>query len=487
MKKYICFFSCLTSVLFGQKEGSNWFFGNKVGLNFDGTGIVKLISSNINAIEGCSVASDRFGNLLFYSNGETVWNKNNVVMTNGTGLHGWVSSTQSCVIVPFPNDTNQYYIFQVDGVTYDPNSGLSNYPFDSVLSYSIVNISASAGLGAVVQKNIKLFSPVNENIAAVKHANGIDTWIITHQLLDSNFVAFLITGNGISSPIVSAVGPIQENYTISHMKFSPDGKKISMSFGKGGDFTNNFRGSGYLHVFDFDNTTGVVFNNRALDKGSGGYGHSFSPNSNFLYASEGSTYLTQYDMLAGNSTASDIKMSRTIVYGQDSTYNYYMGWAIQNAIDGKTYVMHEYYADSNYMGVINYPNLAGKACAYDSKGIDLGGGPNKKGKGLPNFIESYFDPGYLLGTSSTLKMPEIANKVVIVSYVDDKLVFASKSAFITRVNILDLYGKLVFSETIENTTNYKEVDVGNFSPGVFFVEVYEGGKMLLREKVLLNN
>lgn len=38
------------------------------------------------SFEACASISDSAGNLLFYTNGEKVWNKNHEVMPNGEGL-----------------------------------------------------------------------------------------------------------------------------------------------------------------------------------------------------------------------------------------------------------------------------------------------------------------------------------------------------------------------------------------------------------------
>ncbi|MHA1342163.1 MAG: hypothetical protein ACTSO2_19505, partial [Promethearchaeota archaeon] len=74
-------------------------------------------------MEGCATISDKFGHLLFYTDGITVWNKNHRVMKNGEGLFGHVSSTQSAIIIPNPGKKNQYYIFTVDAE--DSSNGLN--------------------------------------------------------------------------------------------------------------------------------------------------------------------------------------------------------------------------------------------------------------------------------------------------------------------------------------------------------------------------
>ena len=107
--------------IFGQNEASYWYFGQNAGLRFDATTgtVTGITDGQINTLEGCTSISDENGNLQFYTDGQTVWNRNHQIMANGdyfggTGLLGDPSSTSSGLIVPKPEDPTQYYIFTVD-------------------------------------------------------------------------------------------------------------------------------------------------------------------------------------------------------------------------------------------------------------------------------------------------------------------------------------------------------------------------------------
>ena len=93
---------------FSQEEASHWYFGDGAGLIFDvfsGDVVSNNDASNtINTGEGCATISDFNGNLLFYTDGRSVWNANHQIMPNGNynsglGLMGDPSSTSSAVIV----------------------------------------------------------------------------------------------------------------------------------------------------------------------------------------------------------------------------------------------------------------------------------------------------------------------------------------------------------------------------------------------------
>ena len=80
-------------------------------------------------------------------------------MTNGTGLFGDPSSTQSAIIVPKPGDDDIYYIFTVD------DHGFNEAHLG--LNYSEVNMSLNGGLGVVTSKNVNLLPECSEKITAV--------------------------------------------------------------------------------------------------------------------------------------------------------------------------------------------------------------------------------------------------------------------------------------------------------------------------------
>ncbi|MBR77710.1 MAG: hypothetical protein CMD36_07355, partial [Flavobacteriales bacterium] len=162
------------------KEGYSWCFGWSAGLDFSSGSPVAAICS-LSTSEGCASISDTNGNLLFYTDGSIVWDKNHVSMPNGIGLTGHFSSSQSAVIVKKPASTTNYYIFTLDGI----GSGYS-ITWDG-LYYSEVDMTLNGGLGDVIAstKNTPVISHTAEKIAVVKHDNDTDFWIVV-RLEDYN-------------------------------------------------------------------------------------------------------------------------------------------------------------------------------------------------------------------------------------------------------------------------------------------------------------
>ena len=107
----LLFIVCFKTTGYSQNQNKIWYFGDHAGLDFNSGTPVALTNSALFTNEGCSSISDNNGNLLFYTDGITVWNKFHAVMPNGTGLLGNPSTTQSAVIVPMPGSATQYYIY----------------------------------------------------------------------------------------------------------------------------------------------------------------------------------------------------------------------------------------------------------------------------------------------------------------------------------------------------------------------------------------
>jgi len=101
------------STVKAQGEADNWYFGYNAGIKFprDASGNVTgpptaLTDGALRTAEGCATISDRHGNLLFYTDGMKVYNRNHQEMPNGNGLTGHNSSAQSGVIIPKPGSTS---------------------------------------------------------------------------------------------------------------------------------------------------------------------------------------------------------------------------------------------------------------------------------------------------------------------------------------------------------------------------------------------
>ena len=275
---------CVLHVV-AQKQNNIWYFGNKAGLDFNSnppTGI----QSPLTTVEGTASICDPAGNLLFYTNGETVWDRNHDIMPNGNSLLGGESSTQAALILPLPNSCTKYCIF----VTEDHFT-------DGGLSYSVVDMCLNDGLGDIISgsKSIILADQTAEKITAIPHSNGSDIWIISHKLNSRDFLAYLLTPSGVSiNPVISTVGSFYNSQAhIGPVRASHNGSKIVSS----ATFYN------IVEMFDFDAATGVLSNANDVTQIFGTqqyvYGVEFSPNDSLLYLSTTFVNSTLYQLNLG--------------------------------------------------------------------------------------------------------------------------------------------------------------------------------------------
>jgi PKD repeat protein len=390
-------------VCFGQNTNNYWFFGNHAGLFFDSLG-VHATTGNLKVLEGTASISDGCG-LLFYTDGDTVWNKSSQMMTNGFDIGGKCrlqgSSTQAALIIRQPASDSIFYIFTTD---------CGEDSFVDGLRYSIVNMNLDNGLGEVILKKQPLFTPAEEKLTAAKHSNGCDIWIISHEFTSNNFYSYLLTSTGLNlTPVVSSAGQIHTcnpptTYGRGYLKASPNGEKL---INVNPDGVYAWCDTTLPELFNFDKTTGAVTSDFVFPKDTSYwwssyngwsipfYGASFSPDNTKLYLSSGfyGPNFYQFDLSAGST--SSILASKTFLatpFPYPQPYHHQPS-SLVNAPDGKMYVAHHVAQPyRNYLGVVNNPNSPGLACNYVDSALNLVNGTSNYQGGFPNFFEHYINP-----------------------------------------------------------------------------------------------
>jgi len=346
-------------------EGNIWYFGENAGLDFNSGVPVALTDGQLNTMEGCASIADNNGDLLFYTDGMVVYNKNHTLMPNGTGLLGNNSSTQSSIIVKKPASSTIYYIFTADGITGSSGG----------LNYSEVDITLDGGLGDVTaNKNILLIPFTCEKVTAIKHQNSSDFWIISPENNTNIIHSFLLTSAGINmTPILTtAQSPVSG---VGYLKGSPDGSRIVLV----NAWPLNFE------LYNFNNATGELTFQLQKFMASDPYGAEFSPNSNLLYISVWpGAGVWQFDLLAGSNTSI---INSALYLGTAGG----SGGALQLAPDNKIYqaVGGGWGAGVTILPVINNPDIVGIGSDFNVNGVDLGGKASMYG--LPTFYSSIFN------------------------------------------------------------------------------------------------
>ncbi|MEP7236859.1 MAG: gliding motility-associated C-terminal domain-containing protein [Ferruginibacter sp.] len=365
---------------FAQKQINTWYFGTRVGLDFNQTPPLQLKDGTANSQEGSAAMSDNNGKLLFYTNGRILQNRKHLTMPNGAGLFGDLSSTNNTVIVPMPGSDSMYYLFTI-------GSAIEEVP---VFSYSIIDMKADGGFGAVVTKNVLIKDTVLEKMTAIRHCNNKDIWIVIQKWNTDQYYTYLLTSAGLNTiPVISSTGLVingQINNAIGTLKFASKGNKLVACHG----FDNDA-----VQLMDFDNTTGIITNSLVIHPNTiphqstfaGVYGAEFSPDGKLLYVSTTNSdsdpsTLYQFDITSNN--AATILASKQVI-AQTTPW---IAGALQAGPDKKIYMAM--WNDSS-LSVIDNPNTYGPGCNFIFNKIYMGPANSCIQFGLPTFMQSYFD------------------------------------------------------------------------------------------------
>ena len=361
-----------------QNFAKNWLFGD-FGLEFKSDTVLIRHDYAPHESRGMGIISDKNGNLICYTNGFNIWNRNHVIMPNGKDVLSAEGSPliQESIIIPLPGSEKQYYVFTVDAYNGQAASGLY---------YSVVDLNLDNGLGNVTLKGKKILNNTTNKITAVYHNNKKDVWIVTHQYDTNKYYAYLLTEAGLTeTPVISSVGNSSISSFAGQLKASPDGTKMACSY-------DDYTSTDDFTLFDFNNSTGrftnpLLFTLPVTYRGGGGL--EFSPDAKKLFVyqsgSTGESGLYQFDISSG--TYAGINNSRTLVF-QDMVNGLFQ---MQLAPNGKIYFTKGGGQDSGtkYLGVVENPNEWGNNCTVKELGLYLDGS-SAFTNFTPNFIQNYF-------------------------------------------------------------------------------------------------
>jgi len=462
---------------YAQNRNSIWCFGDSAGIDFSDVQNPVTFKSGIRCKSECASISDANGNLLFYVGSDTaiagisgyVYNRNHQQMPFGWDLYvgNW---NHELIIVPMPGDTNKYYIF---------HTAITDI---MGIFYTIVDMSLDNGNGDLIDFNHRLsFDAVCDGVAAVKHANGRDWWLIyalnhVGGQQPNKFYEYLITPAGISPPVVINLGG-NHMTNGSDLSFSNDGEKFL--------FTTI---TGLIEVYDFDRCTGemsnpVIVENEFVSTRAIGSGV-LSPDKNLVYVTSNDyfSYVYQYDL-----RANPVSSSRdTIAVFRDIPFCVGM---LRLAPNDKIYLSNLYYNGVNYpfpyadsvynyynmnLSFINSPDSIGDLCDFQNYSFPLGG--SRTYLGLPN------NPNYELGAlqgsicDSLISVHELSEGNSFMSIYpnpfQDKILLDPKwnsKEMAMEINIENETGQIIFS----GKTSFirQELDLSSLPGGIYFLHL----------------
>ncbi|PRY36454.1 gliding motility-associated-like protein [Spirosoma oryzae] len=393
-----------------ESQGVKWYFGQNAGLDFGGGGTPKPITDgNLSTIEGSSSIANTKGQLLFYTDGITIYGKDgkplrsldprdSAATATPIRLGGNRRSTQSALIVPKPTCRGCEYLYYVYTTT--EINGTKQ------LAYSIVDMRQEKGKGAVIQKNIPINAPGQgtEQSASVKNERDSTFWVINRVFGTNQYQVRHLTKADNPSSATTITGGTSATATVNgegYMKIGPadtasvNGASRPMAVVVPGPPRNS------VELFTFNDSTGALTYNKTIDLGPAppkAYGVEFSPDGKSLYitmladtnsdgSQKGLSYIVSYDL---NQPDSLLARSRTVI-DSSSTRQY---GSIQIGPDGRIYVAVK---GSNTLGTIENPNGGLlDSLRFNPAGQSLGGKTSQLG--LPNLVSNFNDqssgPGF---------------------------------------------------------------------------------------------
>lgn len=348
-----------------QKQNNTWCFGNSAGVDFN-SGIPVPFVSGMISLENTAAVSDRTtGALLFYTDGMRVWDKNNTLMPNGTGIGNDPGTTtfQGAVIIPFADDPAKYYIFSLE-----PES----VP-EGRLYYSVVDMTLRGGLGDVLStsKKTTLDSGFVEGMLAIPTCDG--HWLLLTSKTTNEIYAYKISASGISSqPVVSKMLYPYIIRPLAALKASPDNKKLLYASYS----SQTVAGSRYASavLYDFDERTGKISGGIPLVPPSttfSFYSCEFSPDGTKAYLCDLSAGQGVLQFNLALPTPTDIAASKRLVYQNPSLPSTRTATCVELAPDGNIYVA---ITGRDVLDRISNPNAAFPGCVYTQNAIKLSAG-----------------------------------------------------------------------------------------------------------------
>jgi len=364
----LCFFTQFT--FYGQGENNNWYFGERLGLNFNTVPPSLLLNSNMtiqnnNAGNGCASISTADGQILFYSDGSQIYNKLGNQMPNGNFPLGGVTN-QPALFVPHPGNPNLYYFFMTRG-----EFSLCNCSGDALkrFTYSVIDKTLNNNQGGIVtnQKDLPLHNFAGSSMTIAKTNSEDGYWLLNsyHSYFNGNTELFAIKIDdlGMHPAVVSSIPNFDVTSIYGNgMKVSPDNQKVAI-FSK---MTSSMK------VFLFNSATGILGNEIISCTNCTLTSIEFSSDSNQLF------------------TTSNVGAS--VVYNLQGTLPAHRAYAdagylgLQRAIDGNIYLTRKGIFQGQDSNIKLYKILNQNSflnSSIDNTSISF---PNIVGNNLPQFI-----------------------------------------------------------------------------------------------------
>ncbi|NOT74079.1 MAG: PKD domain-containing protein [Cyclobacteriaceae bacterium] len=229
-------FSFVTLTGFSQNlERYNWYFGSSnQAIRFNRTSAIPGLTTKSLPFGagGSATASDPANaNMLFYTDGQFVYDFNNGQMPAGFGLLGNTAANQPVAICPVPGPGNEkkYFIF----------TNTANFTAGGSISVSVVDMGLfgnsffpAPASGDLESKNALIgLTGRSEGMTIIPHTNGTDFWLITQPVNSGSFSRTLINAASYTGVFntTTVTGVSAVSITAANLSYHAGKKKIAVS------------------------------------------------------------------------------------------------------------------------------------------------------------------------------------------------------------------------------------------------------------------
>ena len=398
MKLFAFAFLLLTNSAIAQYRGYNWVIPDSAGVDFN-TEPPSVFYSNLSGnkfygpgviLRNASCISNEQGELLFYTNGYNVYDRNHDTMPNGSELFSAFMDYNGTVALPYPDNEDSLYLIL--------HTWILNAIHTQGIYYTVVNMNRRGGLGDVeaAQRNVPVYAndSMSSQLVAVRHANGRDWWVIGRKGGQKGYIVLLVTPQGVQVNGVQDAGQDVAMWVTGQMCANPQGTQLALAM-----YSPILLGTSVdaplIETLDFDRCTGTLSHAQWLHPLTC-YTLSYSPNGKLLYYN---TYDTLFQVagLDGSQSVTQLAVGYNPYYDPSSTasLNASFGFgAHQLGPDGKIYIA---FTTFNFPNVSTYAPQNMSLCTIDS--------PDVQGAGCHFNLNSF----YLGGKRSTVGMPNMPN------------------------------------------------------------------------------
>ncbi len=474
----LLFFGIISS-LQAQKLYDLWPYGNVTTNPIKVTSYFKVLANNDTSIATTSKANflttvasicDSSGQMLFYTNGISIFNAQHEIIPNGDSINFgnlWNSfkldgylAPQSIQIIPVPNKIGEYYmIHQI--VDFDVND-----IFPKQLDYTVIKLDENKK-PKVSEKNIVVYENFHEFFSLVKHGNGVDYWLFVPDALTNTYQYFLVDSSGVN---------FSHTQIIDNSKFIDCSTYASPAVSPDGKYYLRFHHGCNLAIYNFDRWNGVLKDEQIIKFDtilSYGTGSAFSKSSKIAYiSSDNSIY--QIDLNKKPLTLFEV--------AHKGTYPGALRFAMMDlASNGKIYINSS--GPFDRMHVIDQPDSLGIKCNVIKEGVKLTGGINLTMPRTPNPFLGKLDTI----TNTVFKIPEESGFIIYPNPTNGSFNLKLNLNYEysdLEISIVNVFGKNIYESRLMVD---KTIRLDSLEKGLYIVLLKNNNKILGRQKLIISN